>query len=208
MSAPVSEEGFHEIQLSGKQLVFLFMATTVVSVVIFLLGVVVGRRVPAETIVADATGTTLETIAPDQAPPAADAGQPAAEPPTPVQEEPDQFSYHQRLQQAAPPVEDVQPPPSAPPAQERPAAAPPPSAAPTGGAWFAQIGAYRTREAADGIVARLTRSNFPALVLPPTPGSPSATFRVRVGPYRERREAEAIAGRLERELQFTAFVTR
>lgn len=206
MSAPVSEEGFHEIQLSGKQLVFLFMATTVVSVVIFLLGVVVGRRVPAETIVADATGTTLETIAPDQAP-VPGAGQPAAEPPTPVQEEPDQFSYHQRLQQAAPPVEDVQAPPAAPPARETPAPAPP-SAAPTGGAWFAQIGAYRTRAAADGIVARLKRGNFPALVLPPTPGSPSATFRVRVGPYRERREAEAIAGRLERELQFTAFVTR
>jgi hypothetical protein len=36
-----SEDGFHEIQLSGKQLVFLFMATTVVSVVIFLCGVLV-----------------------------------------------------------------------------------------------------------------------------------------------------------------------
>ena len=42
------EEGFHEIQLSGKQLVFLFMATTVVSVVIFLCGVLVGRGVRTE----------------------------------------------------------------------------------------------------------------------------------------------------------------
>ena len=39
------DDGFHEIQLSGKQLVFLFMATTVVSVVIFLCGVLVGRGV-------------------------------------------------------------------------------------------------------------------------------------------------------------------
>ena len=31
------DDGFHEIQLNGKQLVFLFMAATVVSVVIFLL---------------------------------------------------------------------------------------------------------------------------------------------------------------------------
>ena len=38
-----TDDGFHEIQLSGKQLVFLFMATTVVSVVIFLCGVLVGR---------------------------------------------------------------------------------------------------------------------------------------------------------------------
>ena len=44
----MSDEGFHEIQLNGKQLVFLFMAATVVSVVIFLCGVMVGRGVRAE----------------------------------------------------------------------------------------------------------------------------------------------------------------
>ena len=42
------DDGFHEIQLNGKQLVFLFMAATVVSVVIFLCGVLVGRGVVAE----------------------------------------------------------------------------------------------------------------------------------------------------------------
>ena len=41
----LADEGFHEIQLSGKQLVFLFMATTIVAVVIFLCGVQVGRNV-------------------------------------------------------------------------------------------------------------------------------------------------------------------
>ena len=39
------DAGFHEIQLNGKQLVFLFMAATVVAVVIFLCGVMVGRGV-------------------------------------------------------------------------------------------------------------------------------------------------------------------
>ena len=43
-----TEDGFHEIQLSGKQLVFLFMATTVVSIVIFLCGVLVGRGARVE----------------------------------------------------------------------------------------------------------------------------------------------------------------
>ena len=46
----VADDGFHEIQLSGKQLVFLFMATTVVSVVIFLCGVLVGRGVRGDTV--------------------------------------------------------------------------------------------------------------------------------------------------------------
>ncbi len=44
----IQDDGFHEIQLNGKQLVFLFMAATVVSVVIFLCGVLVGRGVQAE----------------------------------------------------------------------------------------------------------------------------------------------------------------
>jgi len=43
-----ADEGFREIQLSGKQIVFLFMATTVVSVVIFLCGVLVGRGVQSQ----------------------------------------------------------------------------------------------------------------------------------------------------------------
>ena len=42
-----ADDGFHEIQLSGKQLVFLFMVTTVVIVVVFLCGVQVGRGVAA-----------------------------------------------------------------------------------------------------------------------------------------------------------------
>ena len=51
----MSDEGFHEIQLNGKQLVFLFMAATVVSVVIFLCGVMVGRGVRRRGLVADLT---------------------------------------------------------------------------------------------------------------------------------------------------------
>jgi cell division septation protein DedD len=46
----MADEGLREIQLNGKQLVFLFMASTVVAVVIFLCGVMVGRGVRAETV--------------------------------------------------------------------------------------------------------------------------------------------------------------
>ncbi len=62
MAHDIHDDGFHEIQLSGKQLVFLFMATTVVSIVIFLCGVLVGRGVQtARGTVAEAAG--LETTA-------------------------------------------------------------------------------------------------------------------------------------------------
>ena len=48
MATTTNDDAFHEIQLNGKQLVFLFMAVVVASVVIFLLGVLVGRGVRAE----------------------------------------------------------------------------------------------------------------------------------------------------------------
>jgi cell division septation protein DedD len=55
----MADEGLHEIQLNGKQLVFLFMASTVVAVVIFLCGVMVGRGVRAQR-PGDAIETPLE----------------------------------------------------------------------------------------------------------------------------------------------------
>jgi len=58
----MADEGFREIQLDGKQLVFLFMAATVVSVVVFLLGVMVGRnvRLPAPAIAAASTDQSVD----------------------------------------------------------------------------------------------------------------------------------------------------
>src|SRR5215203_4755163 len=47
----MSDEQFHEFHLDGKQMVFLFMASTVVAVVIFLCGVMVGRGVRASRVV-------------------------------------------------------------------------------------------------------------------------------------------------------------
>ena len=94
------EDGFHEIQLNGKQLVFLGMTTTLVSVVIFLCGVLVGRGVkPIEPVAEAATAQTAsaepvaapETPAPEPAPapaPAATAAAAAATPPAPADETP------------------------------------------------------------------------------------------------------------------------
>ena len=53
----MSDEQFHEFHLDGKQMVFLFMASTVVAVVIFLCGVMVGRGVRASKAVQAAEAT-------------------------------------------------------------------------------------------------------------------------------------------------------
>jgi hypothetical protein len=92
-----TDEGFREIQLNGKQLVFLFMAATVVSVVIFLCGVLVGRGVRAEP--RGAADVASTAVVPDPVPaPSGQASpvpsQPPAEPPAPA----DELSYFDRLQ--------------------------------------------------------------------------------------------------------------
>src|SRR4051794_13112341 len=57
----MADDGLHEIQLKGKQLVFLFMASTVVAVVIFLCGVMVGRGVRAQR-PADAIESSADAV--------------------------------------------------------------------------------------------------------------------------------------------------
>ena len=66
----MSDEGFREIQLNGKQLIFLFMAVTVVSVVTFLFGVLVGRGVREGAATAEIASSE---IAPDPGMAAADS---------------------------------------------------------------------------------------------------------------------------------------
>jgi cell division septation protein DedD len=209
----MSDEGFHEIQLNGKQLVFLFMAATVVSVVIFLCGVLVGRGV--RTGQSEAAQTTTAAVGPD----AGASRSPEAAPVTPSSETPppappDELSYYNRLQGEGTPPENLKPAeserrPSPPPAEAAAAAAVAESAAEPQGAGFAvQVAALRERREADSVVQRLIGKGYPAYVLAPAKGAPAAVYRVRVGKFKDRREAEEAATRLEKEEQFKPWIVR
>jgi cell division septation protein DedD len=214
MATSTSDEGFHEIQLNGKQLVFLFMAVTVVSVVIFLCGVLVGRGVrvePAESLTAQAT-----TASPPPAVAAEGASAGATPPATEELSYPDRLASpepaREQLRAAAPPVRREEAPPTAPaPAPARlpaPAASQPAAAAEPGGTGYAiQLAALSKREEADGIARRLTGKGYPAYVLSPEAGAP-AVFRVRVGKFTDRREAESVRARLQKEEQFNPWIVR
>lgn len=219
------DDGFHEIQLSGKQLVFLFMATTVVAVVIFLCGVQVGRNVRGGDHAADADALAESSSAtpPAQAPPTVTTPPPAAEAPPPAKDSDEGLSYAKRLQSANTPKEQLkpqtageakppapQPVPVSPPQTAAPVVAPPPSPAvshhapapqptagtPQPGTWVVQVHALKDRGAAEGIAKSLIAKGYPAFVLDPDPGAP-AIFRVQVGRYNDRHDAEQVARKLE-----------
>ncbi len=184
----LADEGFHEIQLSGKQLVFLFMATTIVAVVIFLCGVQVGRNVRLDR-AAEGSDTAASSATPPPAAatpsqPVAAGGPPAAEPPAPAPEPDDELSYAKRLQgdQSASPAEKLKaragdttsPPSPAPQASAAKAAAPVPqtSAAksaprpetPAGrpGAWIVQLTALQVRPVSLGWISSSRSSPAPS----------------------------------------------
>jgi len=230
--AHLNDEGFHEIQLSGKQLVFLFMATATVLVVTFLCGVQVGRNVKSPDRGSEPADTVASAMPPPAAStpsqPAASSGPPASEPPAPAQEPDDELSYAKRLQGEKAPTEKLKgtaeepsshakaatatppvPAPSPEPAATKPAAksaTPPPAAgAARPGTWIVQLTALQDRGAAAAIVRRLSGRGYPAFVLDPGPGSPGL-YRVQVGGYPDRAGAEQAARRLEKEEQFKPYV--
>jgi cell division septation protein DedD len=105
----MSDEGFHEIQLNGKQLVFLFMAATVVAVVIFLCGVMVGRGVPtrAGSAIDASERADLDPTAVLQEFPAAQTMSSTGNAPVAVQET---LTYPSLLEDPTPPAETLKPP--------------------------------------------------------------------------------------------------
>jgi cell division septation protein DedD len=182
------DNGFHEIQLNGKQLVFLFMAVTVVSVVIFLCGVLVGRGVRAERAATVAQGAGPTDVAPPDVVPsqgAAAAQPPAGSDPTAVAPPPssEDLSYFNRLEKKGQPAEDLKPTEKAARSGGKRAieTAPPEKAAPP------------PAQAAPSEAAGKTAAE-PADAVAADPGG--AGFALQITALRERSEAESIAKRL------------
>jgi cell division septation protein DedD len=209
------EQGSHEIQLTGKQLFFLFMSLLVLAVVVFLLGVSVGRGVRGAAI----TGASAS------ASPSGAASTTAAVP-TPS---PNVLDYHERLQSpgqrqgqsqaAADPSKAAADPsktaaaktdlgkldPPSPPAEVPPAAAakaagskpgalaPP---VPVTDGWAVQLGAFKSRDLAEKMATTLKGKGYAAFVVTSPQDS---SYRVRVGPYAQHAEAVGVANRLAKE---------
>lgn len=213
--ASTHDEAFREIQLSGKQLVFVFMAGVVILVVTFLFGVQVGRGVLVQRGTPESTEASAASVE-EPAPPPASAS-PASGAPITAGEK---LSYAERLAAPEPAAESLKKPeapaevptprPEAP-ASPAPVAAKTASAAastePAGTGFAIQVAALKERSEADAIVKRLAGKGYSAYVVAPRPGDP-AMYRVRVGKFKDRREADTVAARLQKEEQFKPWVVR
>ena len=216
-----TEDGFHEIQFSRKELVFLFMAASVTLIVVFLFGVLVGRDAATKAPEAPIASAQEEVAPANPTTQPVDPPQPSGEQPATATDSklsyPDLLAGDKAKPKDTPkPVEEPKPvdPPKA--EEPRPAATAKPAAAavaeqgpkvPTSGkpgVWVIQVSALKTRQPAAEWVQRLITKGYPAFLENPAPG----VYRVRVGRYKDRREADQIARRLEKEEQLKPNVSR
>ena len=173
--------GPSEAAPSAKQLVFLAIMATVVAVIVFLCGVVVGRGtaarrgVPAVVIeAASSDGTIGIGVLELPLESEAERGSPL-----------DDLTYFERLSNPDPAPETLG------------AAA----------AFVVQVTALRSGDDARAVEAGLVAKGYPAFVVDPVPGA-DALYRVRVGPYADEGEADTVRRRLEAEESFEPFVTQ
>jgi cell division septation protein DedD len=205
----MTEGRTREIQLTAKQLVFIFMSTLLVAVVVFLLGVWVGRGIGIEqsTVASQADGVTTVDLGNKGKGKAADTASAKNDKP------PEKYDYPPILQGSGPgggaasqqkPAPDSAPPPAPQPQPPAPQVASekplPPAPAPAArqseaGAesWYVQIDAFSSKANADRQAAGLKARGYSTLV---TPGPP---FKVRVGPFAQKAAAEQAQTRLRQE---------
>ena len=216
----MADDGFHEIQLGKKQLVFSFMAAAVALVVTFLFGVWVGRDVRRQD----------SEIVPD-APVTAEVTSDTPQPPTQVAA--NELDYTARLQSGgakpdAKSTEQVKPtepptpaadvpttdqPPTPAPAPKTAAKEPAPKEttpatkpAPATGTWHLQAAAFKEKKPADTLAAQLVKKGYTAYVV--TTATGVYRFKVAVGPFADRAAAEASSAKLKKEERLSPLVQR
>jgi DedD protein len=170
----MTNKDYRELQLSSSQLVLIFIAILALGVVIFLLGVSVGKK---QTQIADATQITSETLAervieeepkpveePEEKP--TETEKPAEQPEDTIREE---LASHQKVKKEV---------------KTKPAPIPRSSG------YYIQIGAFKNRDSAYAVSEELKNQGFPAQVFDPAPTDVNPLFKVRVGGYETRVQAE------------------
>jgi cell division septation protein DedD len=193
------EPGVREIQLTRKQVVFLFMATVVLAVAIFLLGISVGRGVRSATGEPAGGATTTEA--------AVDTAIPPAEMPPPTETTPADLSYHDQLQGEKTPPAAPQPHSSTPANAAATADATPPPATvahePVEAPAASEPATPRTASRGTTAAARPPAASSTAEQAPAR--ATTGGWVVQVGAYRSRQNANRQVSRL-RAKGYTAFV--
>jgi cell division septation protein DedD len=204
------------VHLTDKQLVFVFMSATVVAVVVFLCGVVVGLGVQtARGPQRDPAMMSAAPVVSDGGPGEAPVEDPAIRSGVASPAAATEFTYAERLGKTPPPDQMKAPAPV--PATREPVVPPEvpadgagvPETSATAGDYTVQVAAVKKRAEADRIVRDLKAKGYEAYVFVPDGGDQPGIIRVRVGSFKDKQKADVLAQRLTREGKgYKPWVTR
>jgi cell division septation protein DedD len=187
---------FREIQVSSTQLAVIFLGILVIGVVIFLLGVSVGKKhaqvaqkanviaqkvpeqVKEKLVTLPQVKSVPETIGEE------------AEKPAPAESTPAKTTFVPKTPAEKPAV-------TTPPAESK---AQPQSGQPASaekkGQFYVQVGALAERQAAQDTAQKYRKMGYPVIVMEPQITDKKPVFRVRVGGFATREQAEAAREKL------------
>jgi len=165
----VKNKDYREVQLTSSQLVFIFLGILILGVVIFLLGVSVGKKqaqiareseLPAQVKLDQAKDKEIL---------------PSTKPKDAIGKE---LASHQKVRAKT--------------QKKTPAAG-------KKELFYIQVGAFNNREPASAFAEEFKKKGYNALVLDPFPSDRKTVFRVRIGGYETKEEAEEVNTQLKSE---------
>ncbi len=202
--AEYDDGAYYEVQLNNKQLVFFFMATLAIAVVVFLCGVMVGRGVRDATLATVSNDIAAGTLTPsvDKTQASTDKSKPKPKPELDYPDRLETGSVQHKLQsvKSESPETTLR--------KTRPTPAPVRRAATLGGAegaFAVQVVALKTEDAARSLLSRLQDKNYRVYL---EAGGEAGLHRVRVGRFSTRAEAEKVVQKLRDEEKFKPYITQ
>ncbi len=178
----IKNREFRELQVSSTQLAIIFLSILILGVIIFLLGVSVGKKhaqvAKTASVIAQKPATEPEKIVLPQV--KHQAKEPAASPK--AEEVPAQKAVIPEKPRPEPKTE--------------PAAARPQSPAAKGGRYYVQVAALEDRQAAQSAALTFKSQGYQVIVLDPQPSDKKPLFRVRVGGFSSKEEADAAKAKM------------
>ena len=189
---------FREIQVSSTQLAVIFLGILAIGVVIFLLGVSVGKKhaqvAKQANVIAQKEPEQIKEkiVSLPQTKPDQGASTEAAEKPTPTQRDttPAKVNLVPKKPADKPQTE------ATPEEAGAPAESAPPPAVAKKNLFYVQVGAVAEKQAAQDTAQRFRKLGYPVVVLDPQPLDKKPVFRVRVGGFLTREQADEARSKL------------
>jgi len=179
----MSNKDYRELQLSSSQLILIFVAILVLGIVVFLLGVSVGKKQgkiaektqlaskPAEQIIEQKPILPKET------------GDTISQ-----ELESHKKAGEEKIQEEEPKIKPAVKPEAEPPK--------PASSTQSENAFWIQVGAYSNQQNANNLAEDYKKKGYNVIVLEPSPSDRRKLYRVRLGGYATRAQAEQARDRL------------